>query len=107
MLEIPNFHLTCVKNSMITVSHSITVFTVNGLPDFIYLILARYQDWIKMHHVYELLKKITAAPILQASKQGTKYWPCTTQFCEFVPSSNILLLNKLGCLPHLKVSMAR
>jgi hypothetical protein len=42
-----------------------------------------------------------------ASKQGTKYWPCTTQFCEFVPSSNILLLNKLGCLPHLKVSMAR
>jgi hypothetical protein len=44
-----------------------TVFTVTNLPDFIYLILPCYQDWIKMHHVYELFRKITAASILQAN----------------------------------------
>jgi hypothetical protein len=49
MLEIPNFHLTCVKKKLYDVMYNITVFTVNGLPDFIYLILACYQDWIKMH----------------------------------------------------------
>ena len=31
---------------------NITVFTVNNLPDFIYLILACYQDWIKMYFIY-------------------------------------------------------
>jgi len=74
MLEIPNFQLTCIKN--LYDMCNITVFTVNNLPDFIYLILACYQDWIKMHHVYELLRKITAASILQGSVvQNTGHIP--------------------------------
>ena len=64
----------CKKNSMMLCV--ISVFTVNNLPDFIYLILACCQDWIKMHHIYELLRKITAEYILQASiVQNTGHIP--------------------------------
>jgi hypothetical protein len=90
---------------------NITFFTVNNWPDFIYLILASYQDWIQMHHIYEMLRKITAASILQASMVwNTGHVPLSfvNLFPPPVPPPRSLSLSlKLECLPHLKVNMAR
>lgn len=91
MLEIPNFQLTCIKN--LYDMCNITVFTVNNLPDFIYLFNFSMLSGLDKNASRLWIVKENYSSIHSTRKRSTKYWPYTTQFCEFVPSSLFLLSN--------------